>query len=542
MKKLLLIALVACAGCAAASSSEQTGKQHQAIEGATGDTKEKAGHGLPPIRPGVYAAGKDAPNQHGGFAGSGSWKTLANTPSTLAAGFSILLTDGSVMVQDLSTMGNTWWKLSPDASGGYANGTWKQLAPMPGDYAPLYFASAVLPDGRVIVMGGEYQAFQAAWQARGAIYDPTTDQWTSVAPPTGWDNIGDAQSVVLPDGRFLLANPFDTRLAILDPSTLTWIDVQAAAPKADIFDEEGFTLLWNGSVLTVDANNTADLTHSELFFPGSKKKPATWSNAGSTIVQLADLQADGSGSHELGSAMLRPDGTVFVAGATGHTAIYDSLHATWTAGPDMPVAAEGQLGQADGPSALLPNGNVLLAVSPGIFQGPVHYVEFDGTALHEVAAPASAQADSSFNVNLLLLPTGEVLSTDFSGDVEIYTPTGAPRRRWAPELEGSCGLHVLQAGQSATIHGERLHGLSSAVAYGDDAQAATNYPLVRITNRATGHVAFARTHGFDNFRIGPHAEGSATFDVPSGIELGESDLVVIANGIASDPVRTTIIE
>jgi hypothetical protein len=31
-------------------------------------------------------------------------------------------------------------------------------------------------------------------------------------------------------------------------------------------------------------------------------------------------------------------------------------------------------------------------------------------------------------------------------------------------------------------------------AYGDDPQAAANYPLVRITNNRTGHVFYSRTH------------------------------------------------
>ena len=39
-----------------------------------------------------------------------------------------------------------------------------------------------------------------------------------------------------------------------------------------------------------------------------------------------------------------------------------------------------------------------------------------------------------------------------------------------------------------TLQGEQLTGLSQAVSYGDDAGLATNYPLVRIRDRRTGHV------------------------------------------------------
>ena len=68
---------------------------------------------------------------------------------------------------------------------------------------------------------------------------------------------------------------------------------------------------------------------------------------------------------------------------------------------------------------------------------------------------------------------------------------------------------------------------------------ATNYPLVKITNQASGHVVFARTHNHSTMAI-RNASSSTQFDVPAGIEAGPSTLVVIANGNASAPVRVTI--
>jgi hypothetical protein len=539
MKKMVGIALVLVTGCAGTGAPESSNAESKsAVATASAAVTSRKDHGLPPIRPGVWPAGKNAPAKGGGVQ-SGTWMPQANVPSTLAAGFSLLLSDGSVMVQDLSVDGGDWWKLTPDSAGSYAKGTWTKLARMPNGYAPLYFASALLPDGRVIVMGGEYQAFQPAWQTGGAIYDPTTDAWTPVAAPSGWQTIGDAQSAVLADGRYVLANCCSTDMAVLDPKTLSWSPIGSG--KADMFDEEGWTLLPNGQLLTVDANNTADLTHSELFSPGNARHPAAWTSAGSTIVQLADLLADGSGSHELGPAVLRPDGTVFASGATGHTSIYDTRSQRWSAGPDFPVVTgEGQLDQADGPAALLPSGHVLVAASAGVFSTPVHFLEFDGRSLVEVSAPASAAYDSSYNVNLLVLPSGEILETDFSGDVEIYTPQGRARDCWAPRIDEVCGLRTLVRGASTTVSGTQLHGLSQATAYGDDAQAATNYPIVRITNHATGHVQYARTRGYSSYSIAPSAFSEAIIDVPLTLETGPSDLVVVANGIASSPIRTLV--
>jgi hypothetical protein len=63
---------------------------------------------------------------------------------------------------------------------------------------------------------------------------------------------------------------------------------------------------------------------------------------------------------------------------------------------------------------------------------------------------------------------------------------------------------------------------------------------VRITNTVTGHVFYARTANHSTMSIAPGAAGSTTFTVPAVIETGTSDLVVIANGIASKHVTITV--
>jgi len=179
-----------------------------------------------------------------------------------------------------------WWRLTPDVSGSYLNGTWSQLASLPAGYAPLYYSSAVLKDGRVLVMGGEYNFFNAVWTTLGAIYNPRTNKWKSMPHPSGWTTLGDAQSVILSDGTYMQANCCTNEGAVLDSRTLTWTAVGTG--KADINDEEGWTLLPSGKVLTVDAFNG---TNSEIFDPAT----GVWSSAGSTIVSLVD-----PGSAEIG--------------------------------------------------------------------------------------------------------------------------------------------------------------------------------------------------------------------------------------------------
>jgi hypothetical protein len=387
---------------------------------------------------------------------------------TFYAGVALLLTDGTVMVQDIAT--TNWWKLTPDAAGSYVNGTWSQLASLPGGYQPLYFASAVLPEGRVIVQGGEYQAFEPAWQTAGAIYDPTKDQWTSVAPPAGWTTIGDAQSVVLADGQFYLANCCTTDAALLDPTTLTWTAFGS--------DGQGRHQRRRG-LDTAPQRRGPDRGHERLH---RSARLGALQSADRVVVQR----------REHGRAARRQQ-------RAGNRLVGDG-----TAGP-----AAGWDGAR-------------------------------GTSFTPVATPPDGVNDSSYNTSFLPLPNGQILFTDFTNDIEIYTPEGQPQSEWAPQIDQGCGLETLVPGKTYRISGMQPNGLSQAMGYGDDEQAATNYPLVRISNRATGHVSYARTHDHSSMGVTPGAWSYTFFDVPATEELGNGELVVVANGIASSPIPVRV--
>jgi hypothetical protein len=187
---------------------------------------------------------------------------------------------------------------------------------------------------------------------------------------------------------------------------------------------------------------------------------------------------------------------------------------------------------------LLPDGNVLLAASPGVFNTPVRFFEIAGKKLIGVPATPDAAQQSSYGLHLLLLPTGQVMETDGTQDVEIYTPAGAPLAKLAPKIQHFA--KTVTHGNTYTLTGLHLNGYSQAVGYGDDYQASTNYPLVRITNSATGHVAYARTANHSSMAVANPASVTTQVTIPSGIETGASTLVVVANGVASAPLGITI--
>jgi hypothetical protein len=478
----------------------------------------------------------------------GSWKPLKNQP-TFNVDAMLLLTDGSIMCHEYRTP--NWHRLVPDKNSNYVNGSWHAIAPMPKNVplaqngpanAPLYFASAVLRDGSVFCAGGEYNNGSGEnYFLASEIYDPVTDVWTPIATPAGWTNIGDASSCVLPDGRVLLGNDDNTPdnlTAIWDPEAGSW---SAGGNSLDANSEEGWTLLPDGTVLAVQCSSS----------PNAQKYVIAinqWVSAGSTPDPLpAGPPGD---VPEMGPQILLPDGRVFAIGASGHTALYTppvlpTDSGTWAPGPDFPADANGNLMAAiDAPACLLPNGNVLCTVGPIVLSGPdagfsspSQFFEFDPAALSLTAAPgtASASAAPTYNCRLLLLPTGQVILSTCSNDLEIYTPAGGPQAAWRPHITHT--PRHLHPGEVYRLRGRQLNGRSQACAYGDDQQMATNYPLVRLRGKPGVGRVFCRT--FDHSTMGV-ATGAAIhhthFHVPHDLPHGEYRLEVIANGIASQKV------
>lgn len=460
---------------------------------------------------------------------AGTW-TATSTPPPSAVAHAVLLTDGSVLVNSFffTNHADPWYRLVPDATGSYIHGTWKSAGTMPSGYNPLYFASSVLPNGQVVVMGGEYNNGGSVWTTLGAVYNPASNKWTSITSPPGWTSVGDAQSIILPNGKMMMANCCTTQEAILTLSgtTATWANTGTG--KSDWNDEEGWTMLPGGKILTVDAYVPSGCCKMgyQIYDPTT----GAWTTpSNNTIVNLVD-----PGSLELGPAPLLPNGTVFASGATTNNAIYNVATGTWAAAPKF----GGTLDVADGPAAVLPSGNALFDTSPGVFNTGSKFFEWDGSTLNATSAPPNAAVDSSYVGNMVVLPTGQVLFTDFSNSVQIYTPAGSPCAGCAPTIK-TVPSTLTHGSKNNRISGTQFNGLTQGAYYGDDNQSDTNFPIIRITDSA-GRVVYCKTHNW----LGGVATGSkvvqAGFDIPGPIHTGPASLVVVANGIASAPVSVTI--
>jgi Kelch motif len=444
------------------------------------------------------------------------WTSLTNVfPGSGHAGTCLLLTDGTVMCHEFDT--NHWHRLNPDNTGSYVNGTWdspKAIADMPNGtdqtnvagnkcsptactYAPRFFSSAVLPDGRVVVIGGEYNTESTAtglvnsWTPIGFMYDPTTNKWSSqLSQPFGYflsntntiGGVGDSQSVILQNGTMVIAGIFGKDGASFNPSTLAFT-LLGSTGKADNNDEEAWTILPGGKILTVDAtiNNAFEIYDPD---PTVNK----WTSPGNTAgVNLADVGGN-CNSNEVGPAVSRPDGTVinFSGNPAGQNAVYNISAGTWShpANVDFPSVGGQQFTTADAPASLLPVGSVLVQASPACipigggkfneFNTPSHFFEWNGTKLTQVADPPGGGAANltSYQGRMLLLPSGDVLFTGFNQNqttpvdiLQTYNNGGIPQDAWRPGI--TTAPSVIGQGQSYSISGTMFNGFSEGASYGD---------------------------------------------------------------------------
>jgi hypothetical protein len=271
----------------------------------------------------------------------------------------LLLTDGSVFVHNGGFA--DWYIYWPNAVGDYTKGTWS--APFNMKWNRLYFDSGILPDGRVLVLGGEYSndpetlAYQntndpnnntnvvpnpgatvpAGWipyadSPTGEIFDPgaPVPQWTDMGKPEQFYWIaGDSPSCMLGDGRVLFGGGGNQQTVLWDPQTNQWqqagINIDGSQSKNGRTAEETWTLLPNGSVLTVMIpsglfNPPADPNDPTITDPVPPVTAAPyggnpaeryipsldrWVNAGDTQQTLPynSVQAD----PEIGPAIVLPD-------------------------------------------------------------------------------------------------------------------------------------------------------------------------------------------------------------------------------------------
>ncbi len=198
------------------------------------------------------------------------------------------------------------------------------------------------------------------------------------------------------------------------------------------------------------------------------------------------------------------------------------------------------MGAPDVPAAMMSNGKILLNVIQNHpttrLKNHIYFYEFNylgypnGTYLN---VPGPVQPDDSLRTFdwMLDLPDGNVLlGTLYDDTCYVYTPGSGPLPAGQPIINNY--LHC----SSLMLTGNLFNGISEGAMFGDDTQMVTNYPLVRLTNGSK--VYYCRTFNWNHTGVQRGSEADTVyFTLPKGLPIGPTySLVVVANGIASDPI------
>lgn len=458
----------------------------------------------------------------------------------------LLLSDGTVMVENDPTGGGgtNWMRLTPDIRGSYANGTWSVLAPM--NYSRAGCSSDIMTNGQVFFAGGEY----GTGNATSEIYNPVSNIWEVVPVPTDlldptklspiWgggtlQGFGDSESVLLSNGKVLVAPvavQYPGETMIYDPV----LNAYSAGPNLQVNsqDEASWVKLPDGSILTIDPSSTT----SERYIPSMNK----WIADASTPFNIYSADDTGAAG-EIGPAFLLPNGNAIFFGSSSTNLIYipsgNNSPGAWMQAANFPIVDTSAQGISDGPGCMMPNGKILVGTGPAAtYNSPISFFEYDYTSdtFTQIAGPPNGTNAATYYTKMLQLPDGTVLWNYGSPQLYCYTPSGTPL------AEGKPVINAIAPNADGSYHltGYGLNGISAGAAYGDDGQMDSNFPLVRMTNSA-GEVYYARTYGWTSTGVMTSNQVVSTeFALPASMPAGTYSLVVVANGIASDPRPFTI--
>jgi hypothetical protein len=213
--------------------------------------------------------------------------------------------------------------------------------------------AALLPDGTVLVAGGEGTSYEPLVSAE--IYNPATGTWHSTSGTIS-DHIAGA-AITLSDGSVLVTGG-DTRTSeVYRPGTGIW---EAAGDLSVIRSSFTAVRLHDGRVLAAggqNPDNNATWATAELYDPATSRWYPTGSMATPRLNQASALLADGRVLVSGGQ-----DGTDTLASAE----VYDPAMGRWETAASMRQARAGAIAESlENGAVLVGGGSVDTGLVPG---------------------------------------------------------------------------------------------------------------------------------------------------------------------------------
>jgi Galactose oxidase, central domain/Kelch motif len=280
--------------------------------------------------------------------------------------------------------------------------------------------ATLLPDGRVLIAGGTPDGTGTSTLRSAELYDPAQGTFS----PTGSMTVArvDATAVLLPDGRVLVAGGE----VLTDAATAKMSSAELYDPRTGTFSATGsmtaarqscsLTLLADGRVLVAggwDEHARMDLASAELYDPNT----GTFTATGSMHVGRSAM-----------AAALLPGGSVLVAGGaitidantgsdTASAELYDPRTGAFTTTGDMPTAL------ASRSATLLINGRILVSGGRGVpdfLDGSPSADVYD--PMNGTFTPTGSMARPRVRPTAIGLVDGKVLVAGGPGPAELYDP------------------------------------------------------------------------------------------------------------------------
>jgi N-acetylneuraminic acid mutarotase len=403
---------------------------------------------------------------------SGSWKAVNGSLSVARySPMSITLKDGRVMVLG----GQTAELLDNVDIYNPVSATWSTAASMPEER--MMATVTLLPDGKVLLAGGQGNGNNGDYHNAAWLYDPAYDTWSVTG--SMHDARASHTAILLPNGQVMVmggqnsGGALDT-VEFYNLASGTW----TPGPSLNMARyHHTATRLQDGTILVVGGQGTSTLSSTELYSPIT----GAWSTASGSL----------DAPHRDHTATLLPNGNVLIVGGNNGGTDYSDCQLYDAAAKQWNTAGSLIAPRSYHTATLLSNGKVL--VVGGRYTGSPEPT-LRSTELYDPATDTWKEGGdlivgryyhvaSLLPNDLVLIAGGGQYAPEGAtplGTSELYGPSAGFSPVWRPGLGTPTAKVIIGQALTLTLASD-LRGKNYADgAGGGQNSSPSNYPLVQL--------------------------------------------------------------